>query len=163
MRELQLAKETNVALATKKMELQDKIVQLKMQLSGEGSFKAVFKGKSPIIGLSAPPIGGRGKVICAKELLGLTNWLPSVQTLEQAYQWNRELFFLLVNVQASDVLTHKQVEHVWKKASTYKLKTLFPEILIRGDLSVEDSLKTYWLLGDLAARAFLYHAELEAT
>ena len=34
-------------------------------------------------------------------------------------------------------------------------------IMVRGDLSVEDPLKTYWLLGDLAARAFFCHIELE--
>jgi hypothetical protein len=42
------------------------------------------------------------------------------------------------------------------------LENLFAEILVRGELSVEDPLKTYWLLGDLAARVLLYHAELEA-
>ena len=51
---------------------------------------------------------------------------------------------------------------MWKKACTYGLENLFAEILVCGDLSMEDSLKTYWLLGDLAIRAFLCHAELEA-
>ena len=47
------------------------------------------------------------------------------------------------------------------KMHTYGLKNLFAEILVCSDLSVEDSLKTYWLLGDLAIRTFLYHIELE--
>jgi hypothetical protein len=73
------------------------------------------------------------------------------------------LFFLLVNVHPNDVQSHRQVEHIWRKACTYHLENLFAEILVQGDLTVEDPLKTYWLLGDLAIRAFLYHAELEAT
>jgi hypothetical protein len=121
-----------------------------------------IKGKSPMVESSVTPIGGRGKVIRAEELLGLTNWLPPVQNLEQAYRWDRELFFLLVNVYPNDVQSHRQVERIWKKACAYDLENLFTEILVRGDLTVEDPLKTYWLLGDLATRAFLYHAELEA-
>jgi hypothetical protein len=140
-RELQLVKETNVALATEKMEWQDKITQLELQLSGEGSFKMDVKGKSPMVGSGVTPIGGRGKVVRADELLGLTNWLPPVQTLEQAYWWDRELFFLLVNVHPNDVQSHRQVERIWRKAYTYHLANLFAEILVRGDLTIEDPLK----------------------
>lgn len=79
---LQLAKETNMALAMEKMEWQDKIDQLELQLSGEGSFETEIKGKSLMAGSGATPIGGRGKIICAEKLLRLTNWLLLVQTLE---------------------------------------------------------------------------------
>jgi predicted GNAT family acetyltransferase len=153
-RELQLVQETNVALATEKMAQEDKIAQLEIQLSGDTMVEPDGKGKTPI--------GSRGKVIRAEDLLSLTDWLPPVQTLEQAYRWDRELFYLLVNVQPNDELSPKQVERVWKKACTYSMENLFAEILVRGELSVENPAKTYWLLGDLAARVLLYHAESEA-
>ena len=50
-----------------------------------------------------------------------------------------------------------------RKPTPITWNNLFAEILVRGDLSVEDPLKTYWLLGDLATRVFLYHAKVEAT
>jgi hypothetical protein len=156
-------KETNVALATEKLEQQDKISQLELQLNGEENSEMDVKEKSPMAGSGVTPIGGRGKVVRADELIGLSNWLPPVQTLEQAYRWDRELFFLLVNVQSNDVLFHRQVERIWKKAYTYRLENLSAEILVRGELTVEDPLKAYWLLGDLAAKVLLYQAEMEAT
>jgi hypothetical protein len=63
-----------------------------------------------MVGSGITPIGGRGKVIRAEDLLGLTDWLPPVQTLEQAYKWDCELFFLLINVQSNDMVSQRQVE-----------------------------------------------------
>jgi hypothetical protein len=83
------------------------------------------KGQSLMLGCGLIPISGRGKVISAEELIGLTNWLPPVQILEHAYRWDRELFFLLVNVQSNEVLFHRQVERIWKKTCTYQLENLF--------------------------------------
>jgi hypothetical protein len=88
-------KETNVALATEKLEQQDKISQLELQLNGEENSEMDVKEKSPMAGSGVTPIGGRGKVVRADELIGLSNWLPPVQTLEQAYRWDRELFSYL--------------------------------------------------------------------
>ena len=161
-RELQLMKETNMALATEKLE-QNKISQLELQLNGEENSEMDVKEKSPMVGSGVIPIGGPGKVVQADELIGLSNWLPPVQILEQAYKWDQELFFLLVNVQSNDVHFHTQVECIWKKAYTYRLENLSTEILVRGEVMVEDPLKAYWLLGDLAARVLLYQAEMEAT
>ena len=57
-RKLQLVKETNVALAIEKMEWQDKIFQLELQLSSKRSFELDIKRKSPIVGSGVIPIGG---------------------------------------------------------------------------------------------------------
>jgi hypothetical protein len=117
------------------------------------------KGKLPLG--TAMSIGGKGKVVRAEDLLGLSEWVPPMNLLEQAYRWDRQVFFLLVNVQPETTLTHRQFERIWTKAVNYGKENLLAEILVRGELNVEDPVKAYWMAGDLGARILLYKAEQE--
>jgi hypothetical protein len=105
------------------------------------------KGKLPLG--TAMSIGGKGKVVRAEDLLGLSEWVPPMNLLEQAYRWDRQVFFLLVNVQPETTLTHRQFERIWTKAVNYGKENLLAEILVRGELNVEDPVKAYWMAGDL--------------
>jgi hypothetical protein len=95
-RELQLTKETNVALATEKLEQKIKIYQLEFQLNGKVSMVPDDNRKLPFVLVT--PIGGKGKVVDVEDLLNLSEWLSLVHLLEQAYRWHQQVFFLLANV-----------------------------------------------------------------
>lgn len=100
-------------------------------------------------------------MIRAHDLLALMEWLPPVQRVEQAYRWDREVFFLVMNVQNGDALECQQLERIWRKAGNYGMMNLFAEILVQGELTMEDPFAAYLLMGDLAARAFIYSEEVE--
>ena len=65
-------------------------------------------------------------------------------------------------MQPNELLSHRQMEHIWKKAYTYWLENLFAKILVRGELTMQDPLKAYWLLGNLAAKVLFFQVEMEA-
>jgi hypothetical protein len=70
-------KETNVSLATEKLEQQDKISQLELQVNGEENFEMDVKEKSPMAGSGVTPIGRRGKVVRADWIKQLVTSCPN--------------------------------------------------------------------------------------
>jgi hypothetical protein len=143
-KELQSLKDTNVVLTTEKMELTARIAQLEEN----------FKGKTPVDGLAVSP-NDTTKILQDDQLLGLSIWVHAAKTLEYAYLYDREVFFLLMEVEQSVTLSTNEFATIGARAKSKGLENLFVEILLRDDLTVEDYAQAYWKFGDLGVRSFL--------
>ena len=139
-----------MVLTTTNLELTAKVSQLEEKLRGKDL------AASLVLSLSPTP-----KMLGDDQLLGLSNWVLAAKTLEHAYLYDHEVFFLLMDVEQAVTLTAPEFEIVAKHAKAKGLENLFVEILIRGNLTVEDYAQAYWKFGDLGVRSFLYRWEAE--
>lgn len=96
---------------------------------------------------------------CLDELLEL---VPPTTCLEEAYLWERQVFFIHTGLTLGEALSESRFKFLWKEASFLHCENLFTEIVLRGDVIPENPVATYFLIGDYGARVLQFYATLEA-
>lgn len=132
-------------------------LEQRMSMAGE----EIPRAGDSLMDHSRNRVPGSVQLVHRDDVLALLEWLPPAHVLEQAYRFDRQMFFLLYDLEAGQTLEHVQLVHIWQGANVDNRQNLFAEILVRGDLLVEDFFRAFLLVGDLAARAYLYWRELE--
>lgn len=104
----------------------------------------------------------RAEVLChPTALLGLSAYVPPAQNLEVAYTYDRQVFLLIAEVQLYQRLSAAAFQSIWERAERLQEEDLLAEIIVRGDLVLEDYVAAFWLIGDLGVLLLRYHRRLE--
>ena len=107
------------------------------------------------------PIEQHTQPIAVDDLLALSHYLPASYSLEQAYLYNRQVFFMISNLGMKQSFSAQEFQRVWQLAVEYSLEDLFVEVLVRGDLDLDDWVSAYWVIGDLGVRLMRYYKQME--
>ena len=97
-----------------------------------------------------------------ESLLELTEYVPPTSNLEHAYAFDRQVLFLMLNLNWRETLSTFQFGFVWPRACYFNLENLLVEAILRGDLELEDYGAAYSQIGDFGLRRILYYSKLES-
>jgi hypothetical protein len=95
-------------------------------------------------------------------LLDLTEYVPPTSNLEHGYAFDRQVLFLVLNLNWRETLSNSQFRTVWSRACYYNLENLLLEVVLRGDLELDDYGAAYGQIGDFGLRRLLYYSKLES-
>lgn len=92
------------------------------------------------------------------ELLKL---VPPAGSVEEAYIWEREIFFIHTGLSLKESVSELKFQFLWKKARLLCSEDLFTEMLVRGDIVLENPAQAYYVVGDYGARILKFYTTLE--
>ena len=100
--------------------------------------------------------------ITSELLLDLTEYVLPTSNLEHAYAFDRQVLFLMLNLNRHETLSTFQFGSVWPRACYFNLENLLVEVIVRGDLELEDYGAAYSQIGNFGLRRILYYNKLES-
>jgi hypothetical protein len=90
--------------------------------------------------------------LCNREKL-----LPPSKSLFGAYENQRDLFLILVQLNLCQIISKKTFYWIWAKAIVLKLQHLFSEVIACGNLVVGDIASAIVIVGDFEVQSLLYY------
>jgi hypothetical protein len=100
--------------------------------------------------------------ITANLLLDLTEYVPPTSNVEHGYAFDRQVLFLVLNLNWRETLSNSQFRTVWSRACYYNLENLLLEVILKGDSELEDYGAAYSQIGDFGLKRLLYYSKLES-
>ena len=94
-------------------------------------------------------------------VLALSYYIPPAHNVEHAYAFDRQLFFLVADLVLQQYVCIGEFQRLWQFVADLKREDLLVEIIVRGDLILEDYVAPYWLIGDLGVQLLRYYREME--
>jgi hypothetical protein len=88
--------------------------------------------------------------------------LPPSKSLFDTYESQRELFFILEQLDLCQLLAFSTFQRLWSDATVTHTQPLLAEIIARGNLVVGDLIPLLPLVGDFEAQSLYYYSKLEA-
>ena len=86
---------------------------------------------------------------------------PPFSSLFKNYELQRDVFFIVYGLRSSQVLDPTEFERLWEETVNDGRENLLTEILVRGELRLNDLFKGFQAIADLGVHVFLYYGELE--
>lgn len=88
---------------------------------------------------------------------------PPFCSLFKNYEMQRDIFFVVYGLRPNQVLSPSDFEDLWEEVSIDGYEHLLTEILVRGELSLQNMFKGFQVIADLGVHVFLYYSQLELT
>ena len=86
---------------------------------------------------------------------------PPFNSLYKNYELQRDIFLIVYGLRSSQVLESTEFERLWEEAVSEGHEDLLTEILVRGELKLQDLFKGFQIIADLGVHVFLYYSQLE--
>ena len=86
---------------------------------------------------------------------------PPYNSLYKNYELQRDVFFIVNNLKPSQVLEPTEFERLWEESVSEGYENLLTEILVRGELKLQNLFKGFQIIADLGVHVFLYYSQLE--
>ena len=94
-------------------------------------------------------------------VLALSYYIPPAHNVEHAYAFDWQVFFLVADLVLQQYVCIGEFQRLWQFAADLNWEDLLVEIIVRGDLILEDYVAAYWVIGDLGVRLLRYYREME--
>ena len=88
---------------------------------------------------------------------------PPFGSLFKNYELQRDIFFVVYSLRPNQVLSPLEFEELWEEVTVDGYEHLLTEILVRGELNLQDMFRGFQIIADLGVHVFLYYSELELT
>ena len=81
---------------------------------------------------------------------------PPFNSLFKNYELQRDIFFVAYSLRQSQVLDPIEFERLWEEVNRDGHENLLTEILVRGEIRLQNLLKGFQFIADLGVHVFLY-------
>ena len=88
---------------------------------------------------------------------------PPFGSLFKNYELQRDIFFIVYSLRPNQSLSPLDFEGLWEEVTEDGYEHLLTEILVRGELNLNDMFKGFQIIADLGVHVFLYYSQLELT
>lgn len=88
---------------------------------------------------------------------------PPYNSLYKNYELQRDVFYIVYSLKPSQVLEPTEFERLWEEVVSEGYENLLTEILVRGELKLQDLFRGFQIIADMGAHVFLYYSQLEVS